>query len=119
LARDGHAGKRVAALARGTVVGEISVLEAGTRSATVLADENVTGWMIDKATFESSRREHPRLGGTILANIARELALRLHRTSQAFGAAVTPASHPHPHPTPKRRRIMATAAISCCGTPTR
>ena len=61
-------GMRIAALAR--VVGEMSLFDEGTRSGTVLADEDVTGYMIDKETFELILREHPQIATTLLANIA-------------------------------------------------
>ena len=56
------------------------------RYATVRADENVTGYMIDRETFDSILREHPQIGGKMLANIAREMAHRLRTISQAFGS---------------------------------
>ena len=83
---DSYAHKRLAALARGTIVGEVSLLEGGMRYATVRADENVTGYMIDRETFDSIMREHPQIGGKMLANIAREMAHRLRTISQAFGS---------------------------------
>jgi MFS superfamily sulfate permease-like transporter len=84
--RDGQAGTRLGALARGTIVGEVSLLEGGKRYTTVRADENVTGYMIDREAFDSLLREHPQIGGRVLANIAREIAYRLRVISQAFGA---------------------------------
>jgi MFS superfamily sulfate permease-like transporter len=83
---DGQAHKRLAALARGTIVGEVSLFEGGMRYATVRADEDVTGYMIDRETFDSILREHPQIGGKMLANIAREMARRLRTISQAFGS---------------------------------
>ncbi|HEX9461423.1 MAG TPA: SulP family inorganic anion transporter [Alphaproteobacteria bacterium] len=85
--QNGQGAKRIAGLARGTIVGEMALLEGGRRSATVRADEDVTGYMIDRETFDALLLERPRIGGTILINIAREMARRLRRTSQAFSAA--------------------------------
>jgi MFS superfamily sulfate permease-like transporter len=79
-------GTRIAALARGTIVGEMSLFDEGTRSGTVLADEDVTGYMIDKETFELILREHPKIATTLLANIAREMARRLRNTSRIVAA---------------------------------
>jgi anti-anti-sigma regulatory factor len=79
-------GMRIAALARGTIVGEMSLFDEGTRSGTVLADEDVTGYMIDKETFELILREHPQIATTLLANIAREMARRLRNTSRIVAA---------------------------------
>ena len=86
--RGGPTSRRIAALARGTIVGEMSLLESGARSATVFADEDVTGYMIDRETFGSVLREHPQIAATLLANIAREMARRLGNTSRAFGAEI-------------------------------
>jgi SulP family sulfate permease len=82
--RDGQPDKRVAAVARGTTVGELSLLDRGTRSATVRADEDVTGYMIDRETFDTLQQEHPHIGAALVINIAREIAFRLRRTSQTF-----------------------------------
>jgi sulfate permease, SulP family len=79
-------GSRIAALARGTIVGEMSLFDEGTRSGTVLADEDVTGYMIDKERFELILREHPQIATTLLANIAREMARRLRNTSRIVAA---------------------------------
>jgi MFS superfamily sulfate permease-like transporter len=79
-------GTRIAALARGTIVGEMSLFDEGNRSGTVLADEDVTGYMIDKETFDLILREHPPIATTLLANIAREMARRLRNTSRIVAA---------------------------------
>jgi MFS superfamily sulfate permease-like transporter len=84
-AADGRPGQRIASLARGTIVGEMAFLAGGARSATVRADEDVTGYMIDRDTFDALLREHPHVGGKMLANIGREMARRLRTTYQAFG----------------------------------
>jgi hypothetical protein len=81
---DGRPGRRITSLARGTTVGEMAFIAGGTRSATVRADEDVTGYMLDRDTFDVLFHEHPRLGGRMLANIGRELARRLRASYQAF-----------------------------------
>ena len=81
-------GTRIAALARGTIVGEMSLFDEGTRSGTVLADEDVTGYMIDKETFDSILRDHPQLATTLLVNIAREMGRRLRGTSRIVAAEI-------------------------------
>jgi SulP family sulfate permease len=86
---EGQPVKRIASLARGTIVGETTFLAGGMRPATVRADENVTGYMVDRDTFDSLLREHPHIGGKMLANIGREMARRLRGTYQAFGAELS------------------------------
>ncbi len=85
---DEQPGTRIAALARGTIVGEMSLFDEGTRSGTVLADEDVTGYMIDKETFDSILRDHPQLATTLLVNIAREMGRRLRGTSRIVAAEI-------------------------------
>jgi MFS superfamily sulfate permease-like transporter len=81
---DGQPGRRIASLARGTVVGEMTFLAGGTRSETIRADENVTGYMVDRETFDTLLRDHPSLGGKLLANIGRDMARRVRATYSAF-----------------------------------
>ncbi len=89
LGREGEqSGRRIAALARGTTVGEIALLEGGVRTATVVADEDVTGYIIDRDTFQSLLEQHPRIASALLANIARELARRLRDRSKALAAEI-------------------------------
>lgn len=84
-APDGQPGRRIAALARGTIVGEMSLLEGGTRTATVRADEDVTGYVVDRAALDTLLAEHPRIATALLANIARETVRRLRATSLMVG----------------------------------
>jgi SulP family sulfate permease len=85
---DEQPGTRIAALARGTIVGEMSLFDEGTRSGTVLADEDVTGYMIDKETFDLILRDHPQLATTLLVNIACEMGRRLRGTSRIVAAEI-------------------------------
>jgi hypothetical protein len=84
-APDGRPGRRIAALARGTVVGEMSLLEGGIRTATVRADEDVTGYVLNRGAVDALLAEHPRIATTLLANIARETVRRLRATSLMIG----------------------------------
>jgi sulfate permease, SulP family len=86
-AAEGQPGRRIASVARGSLVGEMAFLAGGTRSATVRADEDVRGYRIDRdGFFEALLPQNPRIGATILVNIGREMAGRLRLTNQALGA---------------------------------
>ncbi len=83
--KDGSPGRRIASLARGTIVGEMAFLAGGTRSATVRADEDVTGYMMDREIFDSLLRDHPQVGAKVLANIGREMARRVRVSYTSLG----------------------------------
>jgi MFS superfamily sulfate permease-like transporter len=74
--------RRIASLAMGTVVGEMALLVAGRRSATVEADDEVQCYELEEAEFRRLLDEHPCLAGKILANLAREMARRVRITSE-------------------------------------
>jgi len=72
---------RVASLARGTTIGEMSLIEAGRRSATVVADEHVVCFEFSRNQFNELLAKHPLTATKLLNNLARELSRRLRRTS--------------------------------------
>jgi len=80
-------GIRIASLARGTVVGELALIEHSKRSATVVADEAVTCYELQRDAYERIFREHPQIANKLLANLARELARRVRRTSDELREA--------------------------------
>jgi sulfate permease, SulP family len=73
---------RIASLAMGTVVGEMALLAASPRSATVTADEEVGCYELEDGAVRALFDEHPRLAGKILRNLAREMARRVRITSE-------------------------------------
>lgn len=73
---------RLASLAAGCAVGEMGMLENQPRSADVVADDMVEGYVLTRANFDTISREHPRIGQAILINIGRQLAQRLRVTSE-------------------------------------
>jgi CRP-like cAMP-binding protein/anti-anti-sigma regulatory factor len=73
---------RIASLARGTTVGEMSLIEAARRSATIVADEPVVCCELERSHFDALRHTQPEIAAKLLANLARELARRLRRTSE-------------------------------------
>jgi sulfate permease, SulP family len=83
LALDGG-GKsiRVASLARGTTIGEMSLIESARRSATIVADEQVVCYELLQDSFAAMLAEYPAIATKLLSNLARELSRRLRRTSE-------------------------------------
>ncbi len=84
---DETASRRLNAIAHGTTVGEMALIEGGTRSATVIADEEVEAYLLTKESFEQLLGAHPKLANRILHNLARELVRRLRRASAEIARA--------------------------------
>jgi CRP-like cAMP-binding protein len=63
-------GKRVAALGPGTVVGELSLLDHGPRTATVVCDTDCTLLLLDQRHFMSVLEAVPTLAHKMLATLA-------------------------------------------------
>jgi anti-anti-sigma regulatory factor len=82
-------GLRIASLARGTIVGELALIEHGKRSATVVADETVTCYELQRDGYERIFRERPQIANKLLINLARELARRVRRTSDELREATS------------------------------
>lgn len=78
---DGKGYRRITSLARGTTLGEMALVEAARRSATVVADEPVICYELRREDFDRLLAEHPQLATKLLANLSRELARRLRKTS--------------------------------------
>lgn len=74
--------RRIAGLGRGTTVGEMALVESVPRSATIVADEDVTCYELPRETFDVLLKDHPALATKLLGNLAREMARRLRQTSQ-------------------------------------
>jgi SulP family sulfate permease len=68
---------RLATFAPGTVFGELAILDAGPRSATVVADEDIVCFVLTMPKFTALMENHPNVAVRILAAIGRELSGRL------------------------------------------
>jgi SulP family sulfate permease len=79
---DGHSTRRIASLGRGTLFGEMALIENAVRSASIVADEPVACYELYSGDFERLLREKPIIATKILRNVARELTRRLRRTSE-------------------------------------
>jgi sulfate permease, SulP family len=73
---------RVESCAPGTTVGEMALLQFGSRSASVIADEEVEAWELRREAFERLSQARPELAATLLRSIAFELARRLRERTE-------------------------------------
>jgi MFS superfamily sulfate permease-like transporter len=85
----GRSERRIAGLGPGTAVGEMGLLDRRPRSADVVADEDVEGYVLTTESFDLLLREEPQLGQSLLATIARLTAQRLRVTSEELLLAST------------------------------
>ena len=79
---DNRVSRRITSLTRGTVFGEMALIEGAPRSATIVADEDVACYELNDKDFGLLLREKPAIAATVMRNTARELARRLRRTSE-------------------------------------
>lgn len=78
---DEASSRRINAIARGTTVGEMALIEGGVRSATVIADEEVEAYLLTKESFDHLLSAHPQLANRLMHNLARELVRRLRQAT--------------------------------------
>ena len=66
-------GKKITTMGPGSIVGELSLLDHGPRTATVVCDTDCTLFVIDQRHFRNVLEQHPsiamKLLGTLAANI--------------------------------------------------
>ncbi|HZB93411.1 MAG TPA: SulP family inorganic anion transporter [Stellaceae bacterium] len=77
---------RVASLAVGTIVGDMAFIEGSRRSATIVADEPVECYAIDRADYAAIVRHHPEIATKLLTNLLAETMRRLRATSDQLRA---------------------------------
>jgi glutaminase len=76
--------RRLMTFSQGTFFGEMALLDRDRRSATVVADDRLVCYVLERATFEELAKTHPTIGIAILANLGRELSLRMRRTNRTL-----------------------------------
>jgi anti-anti-sigma factor len=76
--------RRLVTFSQGTFFGELAFLDNERRSATVIADEAMTCYRLEHARFERIAEAHPAAGQALLANLARELSLRMRRNHRSL-----------------------------------
>jgi MFS superfamily sulfate permease-like transporter len=70
-------GIRLVTFAAGAVFGELALLDRGPRSATVTADEDLTGFGLSEASFTVLCQKHPDIAIKLLSALGRELSVRI------------------------------------------
>jgi sulfate permease, SulP family len=78
----GKRSRRVASLGAGTVVGEMAFIESGRRSATIIADESVECYVLDRPAYAVIADEHPQIVSKMLANLLHESMIRLRNADE-------------------------------------
>ncbi len=75
---------RLATFAPGTVFGELAILDAGPRSASVVADDDVICYVLSDEQFASLAKDAPAVAIKLLSGLGRELSRRLRRANQTI-----------------------------------
>jgi MFS superfamily sulfate permease-like transporter len=75
---------RLVTFAPGTVFGELAILDRGPRSATVIADEDVTAFSLSLTGFDTLRQDEPDIAVKLLSALGRELSDRLRRANRTI-----------------------------------
>jgi MFS superfamily sulfate permease-like transporter len=74
-------GIRLVTFAAGAVFGELALLDRGPRSATVTADEDLTGFGLSEASFTVLCQKHPDIAIKLLSALGRELSVRIRHAN--------------------------------------
>lgn len=72
---------RLAVIAQGTAVGEMSMLDAAPRNATCRAIEDVEAGLLTRTMIAHLIQDHPAIGAKLLVKLTQLLAQRLRNTS--------------------------------------
>jgi CRP-like cAMP-binding protein len=75
---------RLATFAPGTIFGELAILDAGARSATVIADKELICRTLTTSNFAALSASLPRVAIRLLAAIANELSGRLRTANRTI-----------------------------------
>jgi anti-anti-sigma regulatory factor len=73
---------RLVTFGPGTVFGELAILDARPRSASIVADDEFVCYALSKAQFAALSREAPLVAIKLLVSLARELTDRLRRANR-------------------------------------
>jgi sulfate permease, SulP family len=73
---------RLVTFAPETVFGEIAILDAGPRSASIIADDDFVSYALSQEQFVELSSEAPAIAIKLLANLGRELSGRLRRADR-------------------------------------
>ena len=75
---------RLATFAPGTIFGELATLDAGPRSASVVADDDVVCYVLSDQQFAVLAKDAPSVAIKLLSGLGRELSRRLRRANQTI-----------------------------------
>ena len=75
---------RLATFAPGTIFGELAILDAGPRSASIVADDDVVCYALSDQKFAELSNEAPAVAIKLLSGLGRELSRRLRRANQTI-----------------------------------
>ena len=75
---------RLVTFATGTVFGELAILDAGTRSATVIADSELVCYVLKEKDFTAMSAHQPELAIKLLAGLSRQLSHRLRAANRTI-----------------------------------
>ncbi|MBI1201438.1 MAG: cyclic nucleotide-binding domain-containing protein [Rhodopseudomonas sp.] len=75
---------RLVTFATGTIFGELAILDAGPRSASVVADDDIVVYSLSDTDFAALGAQEPAVAIKLLAAIGRELSGRLRRANRTI-----------------------------------
>jgi SulP family sulfate permease len=75
--------RRLITFSPGTMFGEMALVDRERRSATVTADEPLTCYVFELASWTGFAESHPRIAMKLLANLAREMSLRIRQANRS------------------------------------
>jgi glutaminase len=74
--------QRLSTISPGLAFGELALLDGGTRSADVIADEPTRCYVLPIAELQALGKNHPAIENKLIFNIARELSSRLRQADE-------------------------------------
>ncbi len=84
--KTGSRRQRLSTLTPGLAFGDLALLDGGTRSADVIADEPTLCYVLPTAKLDTLARSHPEIQSKLIFNIGRELSARLRRADAEIRA---------------------------------
>jgi len=86
IRKEGHGGEAqtIAIVGAGQVIGEMSLIDGGTRSATAIASEPTRAFILTESNFNAIRKQEPGLWGALLVRFIKTITRRLRRSSGQF-----------------------------------
>ena len=78
----------------GTLLGEFSLIDEKPRSATAYAHTDVAARFLPAPGFHRLLEQHPKIGLTVLAEMARDLTAKLRRTTEQLASSVATETTP-------------------------